>query len=688
MTGGPLSVLRAAALIGPVTIAVGAAWTWILPAPLRAQGRLARWATLAARALLLGIVICSFTSLLLGIAGAYTSIREAAVLGGISLLGAVVGAIKAPRQLAAHVAGCVPGAAGLLAAIAVILCLPIHSEWIVGGLDPGVYVNEGIVLAREATFNSPDDFFHDRLTTDEQTHFTRSGKGRTERFPGVAVDTDRRALDFEFFRLFPALVARLYRAGGLNAAVRVNSILGVFVCLVLGAALIGTARPLHGVVATVLLLMQPIWLYHLHVPVTEMLQLVLVCGLGLLLPWRKTNWLTLLSMCVILLAAVLTHFSFFPTGALFVCAVAWIDMERDDRGRVWIEHILMLLAIVAGGLIDSLVAPLSFAGWEEGLLPVLYAGGALAVLALAVDLVACLGRLRTVIRGWCSRIEWCFGALVAALLAGLLAWGYRCPANEDAITMRRLLHYVGVLPAVAALVGGALVFRKKEGFSRHMQGLVLFWTGLLVVLLLRINDWTIPYYPWALRRYLVCAVPLVSVCLACFLVCAWRVAGRYGIAGRIACSVAVLFAALTMAGKCRAAWSHTEYVGAHKALEQLAARIEPADVVVVDHPVWGMPLSLIFDRRVLNARHFYRRGAETMGPGLAALKRLSAEGTRVRFLTSTAGGLGVYPLDIEGAVLEWESEPVCFRTVVQHRKAHDFETRRSEKIFRLHSLEN
>jgi len=673
-------------ILGVVTFGVGGLWTWWLPEPRRSGSRWIAVTVASARALVAGVVITGLVALVLGLAGCYSPGWEALALAILLGAGHLLGMYLAGERFRRTLVYCWPGAVFITFASAAILLCPIRSEWIAGGWDPGVYVNESVALAEQGTFEPSDEFFHDELAPEEQPPFTRSGKGRTERFPGVAVNNAGRSFEFEFFRLFPAVTARLHRAGGIEATVRVNMILGLFVLIAFTGMMLELARPSIALGAVLVLLFQPILLYHMHVPVTEMLQLLIVCGVGLLLPWRSHGRSGAPAVAIMLAAGVLTHFSFLPIGALLLCCIAWIDLSRSDRRRVMREHVWMLVGLAAGWAVDMAVAPVSFMGWEEGLAPVALAGVGLGFAALALDVVAMHARAKK----WLARppalVRWPVACGLGIFLLVSLYRGCRLPGDEDAITFVRLLHYLGWVPLALGIAGGLSVFSDESRIGREARGLILFWGGLALLMLLRINDWTVPYYPWALRRYLVCAVPFVAVGSSVFFVTLWRSGRGEGWSRRAAAAILAVALAGTVAPKCRRACTRTEHNGIIVALKDVADQIGQDDIVVVDHPAWGMPLALVHGKQVLNARHFYRRGRETATAGMSVLWRLARQGRRVRFLTCTEAGMGVYPVRLRGVRQDWASPPFKHRVIAHHRLASDFVLRERTKVFRLHSL--
>jgi hypothetical protein len=346
----------------------------------------------------------------------------------------------------------------------------------------------------------------------------------------------------------------------------------------------------------------------------------------------------------------------------------------------------LLLALALAGAVDTHVAPLSFVGWRSNTPRLILHTSLLGLVPLAMDAVALHPGLRRRAVEAPPWLPWVGAALAAAGVAAGL-WAARlAPDNPDAVTLARMLSYVGYAVAAFSATGILLAFLDPD-MPRTFRGVLLFWIALSAVLVLKINKWTMPLYPWATRRYLLCVVPAVCAGLGLLLRFLWRKRARGMAAARAAAAAVVLVAVACEAGPACRAFTVREHAGAMEVLRRVAEQVREEDVLVADQSVWATPLCLAFGRNVLQAEQFYRRGPEAAADGAAALQRLAGEGWRVRFLTSTPQGLGVYPGLRLPASEDWSCGPFTNRSVIQHRNATGFRVREREKVFRLFTLQ-
>jgi hypothetical protein len=446
--------------------------------------------------------------LFLGETGWYRPTVEWGILGALTSAGIAAAVFQNPHSLRRHAVHSLPVAAAFALGVCVVLLIPSRGEWILGGWDPGVYVNEGIALEQHGTLHPPDRLFSDSLTESEKKAFTRTGHNRTERFPGVVVDSDRGAFTFEFFRLLPSMIALTYRTGGLPAAVRVNAILGGLALLILAAVLWrGTGGP-HALFATMILAFQPIWLYHTHTPVSEMLHLVLILGSGLLLPARSRSWASSLLLSLLLFLLVLNRFSFVPFAGIFILILALTDSGRDDRRRVWGERLLQIGAVLAAAMIDLRIAPFSPRAWDP-FPPLFEVFGLCALAALAVDGLSTQKAFRTLSSRVPDWARWTAGVLAIAVLGWVLSSATEHLPRADQDNLFRLASFAGGAVLAAAAAGGLLFFCLRGNAPAAIKGLVFFLA--VVGSLLLVQNWIYEIYPWAMRRSLPYAVPAAAV---------------------------------------------------------------------------------------------------------------------------------------------------------------------------------
>ncbi|MDP6811450.1 MAG: hypothetical protein QGH42_09670 [Kiritimatiellia bacterium] len=657
---------------------------WLLmPSAERSAFDWERRVTMAARAALVGVVTSALIVFVLGQAGCYRLPLEVGLLALVCMAGLLPALLRRRREFVQFVRACVPVMGLCLCGTAAILALPGRSEWMLGGWDPGVYISEGVALERTGSFYPEDPLLTEQFSDEEAAVFTRGDERRTERFPGVVVDALRQSLSYEFFRLHPALIAMFYRCGGIAAALRGNTILAMFVVLLFGAMLLEQAGRPQAVFATLVLMTQPIWLYHTHVPVSEMLHLLLFMGIGLLLPQRHRDTASALWLALLILGLVLNRFSFLPFGSMLIVGLAGLDLNRERRGRVWCDRCLQWGALALGAWLDGWVSPASIQGWSKNALPVIITVTGCSVLAAAcLDVV---GSFATIRRRFSSLPPWIgivLGWFCVLAVVGLYCFGRWGEQTKESDNLYRLIPYLGPVALGCAVAGLFLLVHRRTRVMRTLGAFLLVLFSITFIVL--VKKWTKDFYPWATRRYLATAVPLVAVLAACPFVSLWTMHARRPVVRSVA---ALLFVALLGSGAKHSwhAWSRAETHGVRRVLDRVADRIDANDIVVADTPTWGTPLKFIYGKEVLNGKHMWRRkDAVQMQVGLDALKRLHDDGRRIRFLTTTRTlGMDIYPVDVAPVTLDWQSEESVLEEINHSQRADDFEVREKRNVFRL-----
>ncbi len=666
----------------------GLAWVWLLPAALAGEPHpWKRRLCTGAAAGALGVLLASLLTMTLGLAGIFTPAIETAARAALVAAGLAAGAWVHRGRLASMLADAAPVALLFLAGIVTILALPNRGEWIAGGWDPGVYMNEAAALSRSGTFAPPDRLFHEVLTPEERAVFLRRGQAGIERFPGVVTDPARRAFAFEFFRLTPSFFAAVHRSGGLAAMARANMIAGM-VLLAAFFALVWTRLSLpHAVFSALLLAAGPVWIYHAQLPTTEMLHLLLLCAcLGFATAGPRDGRATGLA-ALAAFAVVTNRMSDLPFLGFLVLCHALGSATENDRRPLERRHLAILLGAAGGGIVNALVAPGSIQGWQDASAILAVAAAAL-IAVLGTDLLAARPGVRARLAGLSPRTL--DVAAVAFLAAVAVSWLARDAVTgpKDMDNLQRLLPFTGRLPMLAAAAGLAVALLVRPRMRpAALFPLLLFFFAVAWMLVLRKS--IVDLYPWATRRYVPYLVPFLALAAGHGLALLWDISRGRPYARAAAClALAAMLAEPAQAS--RRAWTYTQYNGLGAALQAVADRIDPSDVVITDHPAWGTPLALVHGRNVLSGQadrspRDNGEGIAAILPGLAA--RLHAGGRRILCLTSTDAGLSVFPFpDPSIATLLWEGPVFPYQVMVQHAAARQFKLQTRSVRFRLYAL--
>jgi hypothetical protein len=109
-------------------------------------------------------------------------------------------------------------------------------------------------------------------------------------------------------------------------------------------------------------------------------------------------------------------------------------------------------------------------------------------------------------------------------------------------------------------------------------------------------------------------------------------------------------------------------------------------VIVTDDPEWGTPLFLAGGRDVVSGRLLWRRDdPDYQRRYMEALRDVRQEsGRRFLWLTSTAKGRDLYPVELGGNSTPITEVDYNFRVVNHSARARTYETRPRHRIFRLY----
>jgi hypothetical protein len=485
------------------------------------------------------------------------------------------------------------------------------AEYIIGGKDPGTYMNEGIQIAQRGA-----SLVHDPVVSSVPP-FARDlffpSYERPEyyslRFMGFFIlNPDTGAVVGQFPHVFPASVAIGYGLDGLTGArqaVGVWAILGVLAVYFAGRRLAGTPAAWAG---AALLTLHVVQVWFARYPNAEVVMQALlfaallaqarahidgdgffapVAGglLGLLLFLRFDAVLGIAGVLAGLALGVLAGrarvklsfvLAFVATTALALAYLAVPMRHYADLPMVFLSH---------------------FSWWQYGLLA---AGGAgvVAALGFGARLPALGRRVRAVAPTVLSFAV--VGTAVYALLLREPVHGTLAP--RDAYALRTFANFYLTVPGLlAALLGFVLLSR--QAFWRAPE---LFTTVALFSFFFFYKIRIASDHFWMARRFLPVILPGALLFAAAAALGGTRGAWAPTRMLRGAIGVAfVLLLATQFARAARPVLPHVEYAGVIAKLEALAATLGDRDLLVVesrnasDTHVLALPLAYIYARNVL-----------------------------------------------------------------------------------------
>ena len=489
------------------------------------------------------------------------------------------------------------------------------SEYIMGGKDPGVYMNEGIQIAQRGTLTIADDDVKAVPPPFRDLFFPPRGEigYYSNRFMGFfLLDATTGHVVGQFPQLYPIWIALAYGLDGLSGGRFVGdaaAILGLLAIYFLGARISNRAT---ATAATALLSVHALQVWYARYPNAEIVMQPLVMS-GILAYIRSQSDDDRFFGPVAALLLVLSAFAHI-TGVIAIVGVVIAAAADRLAGRPLRAGFVVPLA--ACGCLALLyfarVLPPYFALPLEYTKSLLSTSRIVLLIVLAVSAAVAQRAIRHSMLAALVR-DWWRPALVAAVWAGVAyAYFFRQPAGalapQDADALRTYTSfYFSPFALAAALVGFLILACWSEVSAPFTVTVTLF--ALAFFYKMRI----IPEHFWAGRRFLAVTLPgsLLLVAVAAFhdvrpsAARAWVGARRITLMRRTAGTLVILALGWRFAAATRPILSHVEYAGLIPRLERLASTFGDRDLVIVearggsDVHVLALPLAYIYARHVL-----------------------------------------------------------------------------------------
>lgn len=483
------------------------------------------------------------------------------------------------------------------------------SEYVIGGKDPGVYINEGIQIAQRGSLIIRESLVADVPPFARELffppHYQKEYYGN--RFMGIFVQDPAAGTSIgQFPHLYPASIAIGYGLNGLSGArdaIAWWSLLGVLAVYFLACRWTG---PLAAAAAATLLTLHVAQVWFSRYPNSD---IVMQAGLftALLAFARSAQdddwWFAPVAAWVIVLQAFGRVEALLGVVVMLgVALLSWAVRREPWRWR-------FVLVTVAGSAVALwyMTTLMQAYFWRAAVflenLPALQVMLGLGAAGSAtVAIVLFRRRVAPVVEQWLPTV-------VAGTLTALAIYAYwfREPGGKltdfDAYALRNFVDlYLSWPMAVAAIAG--LWLMRRDGFWRD-PAFVLTWTAFCLFLLYKLK--IVPEHFWLSRRFVGIILPgaLVIGCHALFGAWAHRWTWWHG-----ARSVAAVFVVgLVGRGYVAAAAPvvpHVEYRNIIPYLERMADQFGPRDLVLVegrdaqsDVHVLGLPLAFIYAKQVL-----------------------------------------------------------------------------------------
>ncbi len=484
------------------------------------------------------------------------------------------------------------------------------SEYIIGGRDPGVLINEGVQIAQRGSIVIRDREVSGLPAFARPLFFPRYPVDEYEslRFMGMMVrDTGAGTVIGQFPHLYPASIAIGYGMAGLTGAreaVAWWAILGVLAVYFAGARWIGRGPAFA---AAVLLLLHVIQVWFSRYPNSDMVMQAGVFAAVLAFARAHQDDDAFFGPVAAWILGLQLFSRVEALLAILVCgSVVVLHWAVTPGARLRWRFLAPMGLFTIVGLL-YLIGPMAAYFWRAAVflenLPLIAVVPALAAGALLLGLAVWLrARTNTVVARWLPFV------LVTTLVGlGLYAFFLREPGGKlvaaDAYALKDFVGLYLWWPMFALTMAGLVLVARRD-FWRD-PAFVLIFAAYSLFLLYKLK--IVPEHFWLARRFLPVILPgaLMLGCAAAL----GSMRGPWGIPSIVrstAGAVVLLVVAQHYIVASAPVIPHVEYRNIIAYVEKLSTVIGPRDLAILeardagsDIHVLGLPLAYIYARPVL-----------------------------------------------------------------------------------------
>lgn len=571
--------------------------------------------------------------------------------------------------------------------------MPHRSEWLAGGWDPGLYINNAIAIAQRDGLAPLKNSIYADMTREERILFSAQENDYREVFPGVPINIEDGSLPLYFFHLTPLFGAWLFRAGDFELLFRFPAILAFWgLPVFLGLCMTLGARGRMLAACGLFWCLNPVWWYQQAIPTTEMMYVLLMLG-GLMLYLHAVRDQRRWPMAAALawLAATVNHFNFPVFGGIMLVALALSERFRERSGS---RHRVATAAggILAGIVITLITASVTLSRLEakDHAVTIVLSGFLLLILASAVILMLPAQFRFAEILNRLLPLGAALMAIVIVLAASICIYGPVVPeiiaiigANSLVGSIMRRVDIISsfIGDSFFLLAGFGLWNLSKSGSKQNQSAMILAVVSGFMIGMLLISPGIAPTYPWGLRRYVPLLLPFMAIAAGGIFAgfrertMPWRV---------VACIVLLLGVWSGLQGS-RAGGNINDYRGMHKTLLVLSGKIKPNDLVVADDPRYGTALKMIFGHQVINGRLLWLdKNVDEVRKRIESIESVGrALGGRILWITTDDVGYSIYPVPPRVNADPAYYAEFALQRVIHHPKSLRFEMGNSIDIIQI-----
>lgn len=479
------------------------------------------------------------------------------------------------------------------------------AEYVIGGKDPGVYVNEGFAIARTGQLFRRDAVVTQVPEADRDLFFRshRSNMYYGLRFVGVYInDPNTGEVIAQFPQLYPASIAIGYSLGGAVGAIHIVSlwaVLGVLAVYFFGSRLVGRLPAAFAVGAMILNVIET---WYGRYPNSEVAMQALLFSALLAVARGHQDGDRFFGWVAGVLFVLLMFLRLDAVLAIAVVAAAlalrWV--VQAERPRL---SLAVMIAIGSYFAVEYYGRPLMWYSWQyrEHLPPVMVV---LALLAVTFVAVLGLGQLRRYLAWLKPSLPIACGVLVVGL--AIYALFFREPAGPltdyDAYSLRTYRDAYVLWPALIAGLAGYVMVARREFWRDPAFFLIAAAYG--VFFFDRIH--VVPEQWWMARRFLPMILPATMLFASAGVFGSSTPEFRRTVRRAVAAILFMGFVGWQYVMAARPVARHVEYKGAIAQVEKLAGQFTPRDLIIIesrdsrsDYHVLALPLAYEYGLQVL-----------------------------------------------------------------------------------------